>query len=166
MGIRFQGVELAQRDDLVGSDVVLQVKRMRFLEARVVQVNSGHVIGPVTPERRYAFEGLTYRMVRLSLQHRSLTDPESSSRNPVIDFATHNAAIVAKRAAKRGQQPKDEPPRAGTEGLRAAAMSKVEPRTSADEAEIHRDEAGHGSALLDSIAGNAVSIGSFARKRR
>jgi hypothetical protein len=124
------------------------------------------VIGPVTPERRYAFEGLTYRMVRLSLQHRSLTDPDLSSRNPVIDFANHNTAIVAKRAAKGGQPKRDEPPRAGTEGLRAASMSKVALRTSADEAEKRGNNAGHGSSLLDSIAGNAVSIGSFARKRR
>lgn len=164
LGIRFYGESVAARTDLTGRNVVVQIKRECFNEARVVLSGSGTVLGKVRPERRYHAEGLTYRMVRLILQKRSVTDIDAATTNPALDFAEQNKAVIAARRKKKNAAPgaRPEPVRGRREGLIAAAMTPAAPAASGPEVVPTTAP----TTPLSKFQPPTFKLGSFSRKQR
>lgn len=175
LGIRFHGESIAARADLTGRSVVVQIKRERFNEARVVLSGSGTVLGKVRPERRYHAEGLTYRMVRLILQKRSVADIHEATTNPALDFAEQNKAVIAARRKKKGAATRTKPEavRGRREGLIAAAMTPVASATSGPEVLATTPAAAaevvtpaEPNSALSKVAQPTFRLGSFSRNHR
>ena len=163
LGIRFQGESLARREDLIGRKVIVQIRRKHFREARVVLSGVGEVIGSVRPERRYNVDGLSYRMVRLILQKRSTTDIDDAVRNPALDFAKKNKAVIAARRKKRvSSGNKTDPVRGHREGLIAAGLGSATLAASGSS----ESAAAAPTPPLQSLKQAEFSVGSFSRKQR